>query len=487
MSTTKKILSTLLAILMIVMSVPVAFAAQESDGTPTTITLEASQTLVYVGTSSGDYDPDGYIITGYAPNTIIYVYAPVEITLKNMTASRVDFWCEGKTVTLKLEGDNNLSSGNITSLNVYKTYVVINGGADDTLTATSGGSFATTVGNSGSLTVNGGKIRATVETDGTNATIACDGGYTQNGGEVTVSNNNFYTIDCKTYLNGGTLNVINTSSNSEALNGNVTVKSGAVLTVSGNAGLMYGNSTFSAADGNYIFAKYDEASDFVPIYDTSVLNKKTYAQIKADAHTHSYSSETGYCVCGKECNHLFTDNVCNNCSFVCHHKSLTDGVCSVCAKTIITKQPTSADPTLKIYDADAAYQWYDAKAVDVEITDENAIPFESSYDSETGWTPYTNEKTSTQYYFIVELKADETLLLEFSSAPGMISIGEQVCTNVGTEYEYIAPADGTYPVVALYNGTTITAKAYIRNYEYTEIEGEAGATLKNPVIGNYYA
>ncbi len=134
-----------------------------------------------------------------------------------MSAGGVYIDDSSENVTVTLDGDNYLAGYGFT---FFSTYLTINGDDDDTLNIKSNQDAFSAGGNPGTLTVNGGKINAVTETTSYSPTIACRS-FILNGGTVTASNNYYYVIISPVELNGGTLNVINTSPDSAALKGEI--------------------------------------------------------------------------------------------------------------------------------------------------------------------------------------------------------------------------------------------------------------------------
>ncbi len=328
-TTLKKTLSIILTILMIVTAMPFAFAV--GDGVPLTIDV-TDKSSVIIGNGSDYFDEDGYIITGTNTEAPIYIYDSCHITFNNMSASDVYIISDTEeNVTVTLDGDNYMYGG----FNIYDSNLTINGDDDDILKIVSSASAFTTGGaNPGSLTVNGGKINAVTETTDNYPTVSCFAGFTLNGGEVTASNNYYYVISNKTIINGGTLNVISTSPDIEAIDFDVEIAKGALLTV--NATYMVIRSIYNIIAVNegeenlLLFARFDKDSDFAPVLDIkAALDGKAYAEIKVDTHEHSL--ENGKCVCGYECPHEnITDGKCGVCGYECPHESITDGKCDAC-------------------------------------------------------------------------------------------------------------------------------------------------------------
>ncbi len=307
----KKLLSIILTILMIVTTIPLAFAA--GDGTPLTIDLsEVTSSYIYIGNGRTYYDEDGYIITGTNTNVTIQIYDSCDITFSDMSAYRVRLYSDTeKNVTVTLDGDNYTYG----VFSVYKSHLTINGDADDTLTIESSSDAFYTGGQPGTLTVNGGKINAVTETTSNYPTIDCTGGFTLNGGEVTASNNYYHVIYNKTIINGGTLNVIITSPNREAIYDDIEIAKGALLTVSATYKVIpsyYNITPVNEAEENLLFfARFDKDTDFSIVSDiVAALDGKTYAEIKVDTHEHDFDN-SGKCACGYSCPHEnFTDGKC---------------------------------------------------------------------------------------------------------------------------------------------------------------------------------
>ena len=490
--TLKKTLSIILAILMIVTSVPFAFAA--GDGVPLTIDI-TDKSFVSIGNGKTYYDEDGYIITGTNKDLIVYVYEEGNFVFRN--ASFKSFWLNGGDyeVTITLEGDNYLGATEDYYCGISFSYqhLIIEGGENDTLNFNCKAFAIDTSGNPGTCTVNGGKINAVTETDQYYSTIRSFGGFIMNGGEVTLSNNYWDVVGCPVTLNGGVLNVIGTSTDCAAVNQKITVEKGALLTVSSACGIFsdwYGTDIVVADDAEentLLFAKYNTEDEFAPVYDIkSALDGKTYAEIKADTHNHSFTNDE--CACG----------------FICEHTDREDGFCTVCKRYIyaITHQPTSGEPYVELNnDTDASYQWYEVERRGSEITDENADTVvydwgESSYDKETGWTGVAYEENITgQDFFTVALKAGETVIVEltgdFTEGVGLWDYNTNDGVLIEAEegvssYEITVDADGDYTFYTFVNSGVVTVKAYTGVTNYIAIEGEASAEIKNPEIGKRY-
>ncbi len=296
---------------------------------------EVTSSYIYIGNGYDYYDEDGYIITGTNTNVTIYIYDSCDITFSNMSAYRVRLLSgTEENITVTLDGDNYMYD----CFDVIKSHLTINGDDDDTLNIESSLCAISTGGNLGTLTVNGGKINAVTETTRYCPTIWCNGGFTLNGGEVTASNNYDNVIYNKTIINGGTLNVISTSPDREAINGDIEIAKGALLTASATYKVIHSDRNIipvnEAEENLSIFARFDKDTDFAPVLDIkAALEDKTYAEIKVDTHEHDFDN-SGKCICGYECPHEnYTDGVCDVCGYVCLHENYTDGVCDVCGES----------------------------------------------------------------------------------------------------------------------------------------------------------
>ncbi len=130
MKNTKKFLSIILAILMIVTSVPFAFAA-ESDGVKTTLDVSdgkivIADSYVTLGSKTVEVDPDGYILTGTARGDTLLEFInnseepkTFDLVFDNLSIT-ANIWCsviaidDNSPVTLNIvcEGSNAISSYN---------------------------------------------------------------------------------------------------------------------------------------------------------------------------------------------------------------------------------------------------------------------------------------------------------------------------------------------------------------------------------------
>ena len=489
--TLKKTLSIILSILMIVTSIPFALAA--GDGVPLTIDI-TDKSNVSIGNGKTYYDEDGYIITGTNKDLIVYVYEEGNFVFRN--ASFKSFMLNGGDyeVTITLEGDNYLGATEDYYCGISFSYqhLIIEGGENDTLNFNCKASAIDTGGNPGTCTVNGGKINAVTETDQNYSTLRSFGGFIMNGGEVTLSNNHYDVVGCPVTLNGGVLNVIGTSTDCAAVNQKITVEKGALLTVSSACGIFsdwYGTDIVVADDAEentLLFAKYNTEDEFAPVYDIkSALDGKTYAEIKADTHNHSFTNDE--CACG----------------FVCEHTDREDGFCTVCKRYIyeITHQPTLEAPYVKLNnDADALYQWYTATDKVAEVIDGNEIVDKKEntyYEEETGWNGTWYDGVYVEY-FDIYLKAGQKLTLipdaycmelTIYSLVEFTTVESQEC-EAGTELTYIAENDGWYSIFAYADSDSSDKprlRAYADAYDYTKIENETSARLEIVEIGKKYA
>ncbi len=264
---------------------------------------------VHIGIGEEYYDEDGYIITGNNPNVEIWVYEGGNYTLDGVTAKSIVDRAGDDTVNITLKG-NNVFTG---SYSFYKADLIINAVDGATLKAL----YVTTSGNDGTLTVNGGDITFAYEGNENYNTLECKK-IIINGGTVTASNSAFYTVDQNVELNGGILNVVNTSTDFEAISNDVIIDKGALLTISSTYKLFHDAYDILKAEGlaenDFFFVRYDTESEFVPVQDIeSALNGKAYAEIKIDTHEHSYTD--GICDCGYVCLHVnFADGICPDCT-----------------------------------------------------------------------------------------------------------------------------------------------------------------------------
>ncbi|MBR3801811.1 MAG: hypothetical protein IKK37_00005, partial [Clostridia bacterium] len=283
---------------------------------------------VNIGTGYEYYDEDGYIITGANTDTYVYIYESADLTLKNAVFSRlfIQYAPEDSVINITLEGANEV----VGFIGFMKEHLIFNGSEGATLKTP----YIYTNGGNGTATVNGGNI---ILTDEDAVSVGC-GDFIINGGTVTASQDSSHTILRTVHLNGGTLNVVNTSPECEAINGTITMNKGALLTVNEEYGIMGPDAEILKADGlgenDYFFVRYDTESEFVPVQDIeAALDGKTYAEIKIDTHEHDLDNN-GKCVCGYECTHKsYTDSKCDACGYICTHEG-QNGSCQVCGANL---------------------------------------------------------------------------------------------------------------------------------------------------------
>ena len=175
----------------------------------------------------------------------------------------------------------------------------------------------------------------------------------------------------------------------------------------------------------------------------------------------------------------------------------------------ITHQPTEAEPYVELNnDTDASYQWYVFERKTVEITDENATAVtpdlfdesedisaqSASYDAENGWQSFVNQQgdSTTQFYFIADLKAGDVVNVTFSAAPeacnlvtGNGFVYADTETEDGKNYSFTVPQDGQYGLLAKSNDL-LYAKASMLTDVSSILDGETDARLQNPEFGAEY-
>ena len=294
----KKTLSIILAILMIVASVPLALAI--GDGTPLSIDV-ADSGWIRIGSGRGYYDEDGYILTGSSEDTGVDVYESCSLTFKDVKVNdlRFAYAPNDSVINITFDGTNEV----VDFISLFKEHLVFEG--DET--ATFKAPYFSTAGNSGTVTVNGGNLIVDRITDENTPTIDCKY-FIINGGTVTASNNYSNVIDCSVELNGGTLHVISTAPEYEALDCEITMDKGALLIISSESGKIfyhYGTDILKAdglTETDSFFVRYDKTSDFAPVYNIkSALEGNNYAEVKIDTHEHEFTGK--YCVCGCPCPH----------------------------------------------------------------------------------------------------------------------------------------------------------------------------------------
>lgn len=166
----------------------------------------------------------------------------------------------------------------------------------------------------------------------------------------------------------------------------------------------------------------------------------------------------------------------------------------------VLHQPTYEEPSFELsVDADS-YQWYSGK--EIEITDKVARPAndddvvdegyhlldEVIYDKENGWSPayYVINPVSVQYFFVVDLKAGETLNLQLSdvASPELYDkeTGESHQFNGSDNYSFTAEKDSSLLLISY--GSYFTVKAWKDKCE--AVEGETEAEFKGEIDKTKY-
>ncbi len=294
----KKTLSIILAILMIVASVPMALAA--GDGTPLTIDVTVGSWF-RIGSEYNYYDEDGYILTGSRESAGADVYETANLTLKDVTLNNMRFAYapSDSVINITLDGTNVVTD----FISLSDEHLIFEGDEAATFKAP----YLSTTGSSGTVTVNGGNLIIDRITDAHSPTIDCRD-FIINAGTVTASNNYSHIIDCPVKLNGGTLNIISTSAKEEAITDSITMDKDALLTISSESGKIFYHydTDILKADGltetDSFFVRYDTDSEFVPAYNIkAALEGHNYAEVKIDTHEHVF--DDGDCICGCPCAH----------------------------------------------------------------------------------------------------------------------------------------------------------------------------------------
>lgn len=299
MKKVNKITSILLTVIMLLTAVPVAYAA-DSDGEPTVI--DVSTLGNYYAVYEEDYDPDGYVLTGYNPEFSFHDCVGVDVTFKDLTMNYYFIFSNNTgSVTLTLSGDNTFLSSCDYAIANNDADVIINAEENATLTVTTSGFFISNNGWGGELTVNGGDI-SIVLTPKESGSHAVNVPYTQNGGNVTLSTQNNYVFYHDVVLNGGTLNASTKGEYVARLD--ITVAPGASFKATSDIGMLgRGDSKFLIAEGapeNSCFvAKTSADGEHVTVKDTSTLNAEKYLELKVEAHVHSFEN-ADECVCGAD-------------------------------------------------------------------------------------------------------------------------------------------------------------------------------------------
>ena len=178
----------------------------------------------------------------------------------------------------------------------------------------------------------------------------------------------------------------------------------------------------------------------------------------------------------------------------------------------IAHQPTNDEPyvTLSGEDAGATYQWYTGAKNRVEITDadaDNVDVFNGGYNAEIGWIGVYDDWYYYHSYFMLDLNAGDVVEVVFSE--GVTDAYFNVVgsdddfgdgdfggddwfgwalprTTTNTTFTLTADEANTYFLVAEGATDSTTVRAYFVSEGYAAVEGEAAATLANPVGGNEY-
>ena len=160
----------------------------------------------------------------------------------------------------------------------------------------------------------------------------------------------------------------------------------------------------------------------------------------------------------------------------------------------ITHQPTEEEPYVELNDDTAAsYQWYTVEGEGYEVTNENAFGDWPIIGYPMGSTVYKDGKwiadgsMGTQYYFMVELEAGDTINFEFASEVEQIifaingNADEGIAVG-GTECSVTVEESGTYWLIT---PPVDYVCADVGNIAYNAIEGETAAVLNPTALGRY--
>ena len=307
--------------------IAVDFSGDKVKGMPLTIDV-GTDTIINIGQGEKYYDEDGYIITGDDSDCMVTINESCNITLRDVTTGQLRFgYAPADSVfNITLEGENEITD----RVMVYKNYMTFDGDEDAYFVAP----FLNDSGNGTEITINGGNIELSSEYTPLNCRAL-----TINGGTVTAESNAEQSVCVdQLILNGGQLNVVNTSVSFDAIAGNVIMNKDALLKISNSGKEIFDdNYEFTKAEDlgeDYcLFVRYDTEGGFAPAKDIlDTLKGQSYVEIKVDFHEHAFEVG-GYCDCGEACAHgSYTDSVCDVCGTACAHGSYTDSVCDVCAK-----------------------------------------------------------------------------------------------------------------------------------------------------------
>ncbi|MBR3976127.1 MAG: hypothetical protein IKJ88_09750, partial [Clostridia bacterium] len=491
----KKTLFALFVCLILIAGTVLVASAADVNTEPLVVDLSSA-----TGTKQCALNPEAnnrinYVVTGSNPDAEIFVWGSCNITLRNASFRRLHIDYEDSyTVNITLEGENTIDQYNWASqgaLEIYRSDVTINGGENDSLYAKSRTFSAYGQNwNEGSLTVNGGNI--TFESTDASGGSPLQVKYIQNGGTVKAISAADYSFLYDLELNAGSLEIQHNASSRGAFAGNVKIKEGASMKLSSPSKAFAFYETIGLAEdaaiSDHLVVRFDENSDFVALDKlNTILNGKTYAQIKVESHTGNYEN-----------------GVCGDCGTVCTHDT-DNGTCGVCSKYIykFTHQPTDKEPYVTLNNStDAVYQWYKMSDT-AEITDSDEIYLwsdffgeeseESSYDSKFGWSPIILYDSGDYVdYIIADFKAGDTVILEFTS-PVYLAYMSNIAEEAEVEFTIdgniatgIVETDGAYVVWAEAEGTKPSVKIYRGAIAINALSGETSATLANPAYGAYY-
>ncbi len=305
----KKILSLALAVMLLAGTVVIAFA--EADGTPLTLDVSTLSKYIYLGPEEDYYDEDGYVLTGVKEDAGVSLYVDSNLTFSDLKILNLNPRDDAENISITIDGKNEI----IDRIQFRDENFVFNAADEDaTLIIPDLNAY----GGDSEIVWNGGNLVMEFETDGNRPTLDCRL-FTQNSGHVRISNNYYYPVGGDITLNGGRMDVICTALNREAIDGDVVMNTGALLTAEAPKGVFYHMSTFSKAEGlgaDYsFFVRFDTESEFTPVADVKkALKEKTYAEIKVDYHKHQFENNT--CICGLTCKHTdFENGLCTGCGY----------------------------------------------------------------------------------------------------------------------------------------------------------------------------
>lgn len=310
----KKTLSIILAILIIVSTIPMAFAV--GDGAPLEVNLEDKGNVI-LGQGEAYYDEDGYIFSGKNEDCSITLQEESDFILDNMSAFKIGEYFDDGEVNILLKGDNLI------------TYSWLLGGKNNIIEAEEGATLIApsfnTSGRDGIVTINGGDITLKrILSDSAAPSVNCEN-FVLNGGTVTASHDKFHTVTRKVTLNGGVFNVKCTSSEHGAIAATVTMNKGALLIVESSIGKPFEDATMKIAEGlldnDCFFVRFDKESEFQPAYLIKrACDGKNYVEIKVNTHEHILVDDR--CVCGYDQIAAIDPEPDPVCEHLCHSKGV---------------------------------------------------------------------------------------------------------------------------------------------------------------------